>query len=391
MGTFTLLILPFFWILFNISCLFIIFTHEMAHAIPALFFTKENVSIYIGSYGDERGPKITIGKLTIYFKLRFFYTKTGGLCKHSRTFSIFKELIILISGPVITFFIALTLFYIVFTNDAHGFFKAFTAVLLAASLISLIVNLYPRKIFVNSAREFIYTDGHQIISVIKSRKYREELLNGIQYFNNSDFFNAVLLFEKVSERHIDKHVFNLLIGCYVKLNDFNSAKKIIEKYSDGKLVKFDSEDYGTFAWVDIQLMRYTDALIMLDKSLTLEPESFSTLNSRGFVKNMLNNYMDAKEDLSHSIEINPESIYGYCNRAFSNIKLSLLDDAAMDINKALSLDNNFAYAYFVNGMYHFEKRNWDDALLNFEKAKQIDPETMSVDEYITRVKEKITN
>lgn len=327
----------------------------------------------------------------MHFKLRFFYTRSGGLCKHSSNLSTVKELVILISGPVVTFAIAVILFYVVFSNDTHGFFRAFTAILLAASLISLIVNLYPKKIFVNSTGDFVYTDGSQITLIIKSRKYRHDLISGLRYFNNNDISEAASFFEKVSQCHFDKQIFTLLIGCYIKLNDFNSAKNVAERYLESNLFKLESDDYATFASIDIQLQHYDGALISLDKSLTLDPENFSTLNSRGFVKNMLNNYNDAKEDLDRSIEINPESIYGYCNRAFSKIKLGLLEEAITDINKSLSLDDNFAYTYLVKGMYHFEKQNWNDSLLDFQKAKQIDSEIMLVDEYIASIKEKITN
>lgn len=56
------LIIQFIIFLFFIRGLIIIL-HELGHALPAILLTKEKVSIYIGSYGDQ--------KKSINFKLDF--------------------------------------------------------------------------------------------------------------------------------------------------------------------------------------------------------------------------------------------------------------------------------------------------------------------------------
>ena len=54
------------------------FFHEMGHALPALMFSREAVTVYIGSYGDvSRSQKFTFGRLTIYFRFNLFAWDLG--------------------------------------------------------------------------------------------------------------------------------------------------------------------------------------------------------------------------------------------------------------------------------------------------------------------------
>ena len=47
------------------------FLHEMGHAIPALLFSEEEVTVFVGSYGDKAASYGTkLGRLQLWFAPR---------------------------------------------------------------------------------------------------------------------------------------------------------------------------------------------------------------------------------------------------------------------------------------------------------------------------------
>jgi len=59
---------------------FTVLLHELGHAIPGMIFSKKNVAVYVGSYGNkEQSFKIQIGTLEIW--IRYNPIKwSGGIC-----------------------------------------------------------------------------------------------------------------------------------------------------------------------------------------------------------------------------------------------------------------------------------------------------------------------
>jgi len=102
--------------------------HELGHAVPALMFTNEKVSIFLGSYGDISKCKcFKIGK-RLYFYFRLNPLKWNfGMVKHASVSSSFlKSLLILLLGPLSSFIIASTALWIAFSFNLHGAIKLFT-------------------------------------------------------------------------------------------------------------------------------------------------------------------------------------------------------------------------------------------------------------------------
>jgi tetratricopeptide (TPR) repeat protein len=138
----------------------------------------------------------------------------------------------------------------------------------------------------------------------------------------------------------------------------------------------------------MQLKDYEQALLNLDKSISLEPNKFSALNNRGLVHNVLQNYAGAKNDLTKAMFIDETLSQAYSSHAYANLKLGRPGEALNDIEKALELDEDNPYAYLAMGIYLFEKRNFKAASTNFSKAKKLDKTMLFVDEYIKEIKQK---
>jgi len=264
------------------------------------------------------------------------------------------------------------------------------ATCLVSAIINLVVNLFPKKIIVQNSTRLYYSDGYQLILLAENKSNYQHITAACKYYDGQDFAEALTHLKKVNDKYMDESVFSLMLGCYIALKNYSLVKKLNKAYEQTRWYKLISaDDYAHLAYADMQLKHYEPALVYLNRSVTLNPDKFDSLNNRGYVHNMLNNYASAKEDLNKAIFIDGSVSSAYSNRAFANLGLGRAGEALIDIEKAFELDPSNSYAYLTKGMYLFEKEKFTTALENFEKAKLLDEATMLVDEYIVKTKEKI--
>lgn len=160
---------------------FTVIFHELGHAIPALIFTKDNVTVYLGSYGDEKdSTSVRTGRLEIWFKHSLFWN--AGLCvSYSKNISKFKNFIEIIGGPIASLFLSSVCVYCAFVFGGHGFFKLIFIVFLCSSLFDFFVNIIPLKISTAiHGGKVVYNDGMQLIMLFNSKlahKYTHSTLS----------------------------------------------------------------------------------------------------------------------------------------------------------------------------------------------------------------------
>ena len=380
-------VLPLLWILYNISCFLIIVLHELGHAIPSLIFTKQKVTIYIGSYNDENSRVFRIGKLFFKIKPRFFYTAAGGACHHQPITSIYKNIIVLLAGPFASAIISFIFLRLIFMVDGYGFAKLFVIVFFASSILSLAFNLYPRKLPTDN---ILYSDGHQLLSYLKGKDNLTNLTIGCKYVDESDYANAIKYLSKLDKSYISDEIYRLFVSCCFQIKDYKAVQIFDERCQQLSFYNnLESDDYSNLGYSYIELKLYKESLFFLNKSILLNQDNAIGLNNRGFVYNILGNYVSAKTDLNQAIKPNTNFAYAYNNRAYSDIKLGNFAEALVDINKAFELDNENSYAYLTNGIYLLETGEFTAALENFEKARLLDSSTLFVDDYIGRTKNLI--
>jgi hypothetical protein len=60
---------------------FTVLFHELGYAIPIILMTREDATIYVGSYGDKRHSiNLCLGSLNIWIRYNPFGWR-GGLCE----------------------------------------------------------------------------------------------------------------------------------------------------------------------------------------------------------------------------------------------------------------------------------------------------------------------
>lgn len=386
---FMIAVLPTVWILLNITSFITICIYELSHAIPALIFSKNDVTIYIGVYGDNAAPRLKLGRLIIYIRPKFNYLKNRGLCIYNTEVSFTRRFIILVFAPLVILVIASVLFHYTFFSTLNIYVKAVLGIAFISTVINLIVNLFPKKIPVKFTPRLIYSDGYEIILLGENSSNYQIITAAAKFYDDGNFANAQVHLRKVEERYMDESIFRMTLACYVELKNYNIAKKFNKKYADRKwYTLIGAYDYNNLALAEIGLKNYNEALINLNKSIKHDPNNFYNRCNRGYVNLIIENFDDAKQDLNKAIFIDETSADAFSYRALVNLNIGRHGEALIDIEKALTLDDNNPLAILAMRIYYYKRANHKAAMQEWKKAKLYDLASW-VDENIAKPKEEM--
>jgi len=99
-----------------------------------------------------------------------------------------------------------------------------------------------------------------------------------------------------------------------------------------------------------QTGKYDDALVALDKAITLEPHIVALYNSKGNVFLRLNNHEAAAKQYQKAIDLDAQYAPAYNNLGKTYYEQEKLDQAKEYYGKAITLNANYADAYFNLGI-----------------------------------------
>ncbi len=118
--------------------------HELGHGIPALLFTNQKVILYIGSYGDtKKGFHLSFGRLEIFFKYNPILWKLGLCVPSYEEFSLTKNMIIVLGGPLISLILgSISIYYSFWGNIDHTIALILFAVAIS-TLFDFLSNIIP--------------------------------------------------------------------------------------------------------------------------------------------------------------------------------------------------------------------------------------------------------
>jgi tetratricopeptide (TPR) repeat protein len=363
--------------------------HELGHAIPALLFTQDTVTMYVGSYGNpENNREIKLGRLIMLFNRNTVIWRQG-ICKHSST-GIIRQIIIIAGGPVCTVLIALAFTFIIFSYDLHEYFKLFILVFTAASFLSFLHNIIPdSKHFLSHDGNNAYNDGSLLKSLLKYKGISPTFREGVELFNAKKYKEAVKVFAKITANDretADAYRFTIL--SFIYLNKLNKALHYHELLrSIGGL---NAEDYSNGGLIKSRLFLPQEAIDEYSQCLSINPAHIHCLNNRGYTYNTIGEYVKALTDLDAAIAIQPHSAFSYNNRGLSKIKLGQLEEGFEDIQQSIRLESTNAYAYLYLGIYYLEKNDFENALSSFEMSKALDATIQEVGQYIQLIKASLT-
>lgn len=364
--------------------------HELGHAIPIIFLTRQKATIYIGSYGDpNRSIKINLGVLVIFFRYNPFAWRLGLCVPSAKSVSINKQIVYTLTGPFTSLMVAAVASYFTFTYDLHGFLKLFLIVFLGSAFIDVLVNLIPNAtpIKLHDGR-ITYNDGYSLKQLFYYKRLPKKYSAGAELFNEQKFAEAAVLFEKLLLDVKDENIYRLAISSYLQDKNYEKAKELSEALAlTGKM---NSDDLSNIALSYSQLGYHDEALKLYDRSLQLNPDNKYSLNNKGYTLNLMNKFEEAIFLFDRAIELDKEFAYSYNNRGLGKIKLGKTQEGLQDINRSLAFDPNNSYGYRNLGIYHQDKGEFDEALRLFRKAKELDSTTHMIDDLLNDTKLKLT-
>lgn len=362
--------------------------HELGHAIPIIWMTRDRVTIYLGSYGDtNKSFRFGLGKLEIWVQYNPFKWR-GGLCvPHAKDISINKRIIYTLTGPLASLIIALVSCCMAFLFDLSDFLSLLFLILLVLSAFDFLRNIIPNNRFiVLHDGKIAYNDGASLERLFRHRKFPKEYFEAVTLYNNKQYAEAVSLFDSLLMSGLqDQDTYRWAIYCHLLLKDYFKAKIHFAEFK--AKFQMNSEDYTNLGLIYSHYENHQKAMKSYAKSLKLNPLNSYSLNNKGYTLNVLERYEEAITFFDRAVEINESFAYSYNNRGLSKIKLGRIEEGLRDLSHSYKLDPDNSY-YFRNlGIYHQGCGEYEKALQLFQKSKSLDNHTHNIDLLITEAKE----
>ena len=142
------------------------FIHELGHAIPALIFTKGEVSVNIGNYNLIKKLKLNRLVINIY-GYRSIMDVSYAYVNWESIDSKFKSIIMIAGGPIASLCTSIVLYLILDTIQlSYLMIKIFNG-MLVFSIGQFIVTALPMKYSDNSPYKGFTSDGYKIAQWLK--------------------------------------------------------------------------------------------------------------------------------------------------------------------------------------------------------------------------------
>lgn len=348
---------------------FIIIFHELGHAFAHLILTKpKKINVFIGSYGDTKTKlNLKIGKLHFYVKPSLFFIN-GGICQsYSAEPSYKKRVIILLAGPLVSFFVACLIGFFVFDSEIHGVVKLYFFALIICSFISLITNLRPSTI----KNTNIDNDGKQLLFTIRIRKvYTDYVLANEKFLRGEYIYSAEQFLQIIAFFPHEENIMRPLITSLLMTKRWTEAEKYLTEFTQYRYPN--TEDYLNWGYLHSVTNRSQLAIENYKKALSYDPNNLIGLNNLGYELALKGEYAEGQKILEQAIEIDPKFSHPYGNLGYLKILSSKLDEGKQLIEKSIELDPNNAYAYKHLGVYYLKTGDKGKALVNFNKALELD-------------------
>lgn len=384
---FPLVILPLIFLTLIVCRAITVVLHELGHALPALIFSKQNVHVYIGSYGQENGlVALSIGRnLTVYFKKNPFTWQKGVVFYSLPHPSFNKEFFITLLGPLTSFIVATASLWLVIQFDLHGSLKLFCMFFLLSALFDL-RNIYPdsKPIKLNNG-QITYCDGYQLNLLLNGRKDEKYPLKAFRLLADGKYNKAQKNLAMLDLPTIASALNEIIYDC-IMCKQYAKAKNLYCQLMRYYPIEGDEHIFCNMGLVNSYMDNHHEALIFYNKALAIGDENMIALSNRAFTYNVIGQYQLALHDFDSIIAETPESDYAYANRGLAKIKLNEIEGGLSDLKTALLLNNKSVYAHRNLGIYYFEIGENEKALLHLEVAQELDPDAYLIHHYIDRAK-----
>ena len=117
--------------------------------------------------------------------------------------------------------------------------------------------------------------------------------------------------------------------------------------------------------------RPDEAIAILNRAVSLNPQSVLPHYNRGVVYLSLKRLQEAVADFSEAVRLDPTFALGYMNRGSALSYLGRLDEALADADTAVRLDPSYADAFFNRALVRVKKGMLPDAIDDYSRAIEL--------------------
>ncbi|KFF02893.1 hypothetical protein B0A68_05485 [Flavobacterium reichenbachii] len=366
--------------------------HELGHAIPGMLFTKEKVTLYIGSYGDpEKNIDFRIGLLEVSLNYKNLWMRKGLCIAATKTLPLNQQLIYTAGGPVFPFLISLLLYCFPPRFESETGLELYSTcalIFMFVALLGLVFNLIPKSepIELDNGQK-VYNDGENIRRLLKYNDVISKYTHAMNLYKNNEYADAIILLDELLEKkELRISVYRLSIRVNMLVEDYEKAKRLddifTEEFQFNPQFQFNSGDYNNRGLIYEKIGSIDKAFEYFDKAIELDPNNINALNNKGYYLNFYHRYEEAVSVFDKAIEIDQSISFFYTHRALAKIKTGKADEGYLDIQEALKQEPDSAYNIKTLGIYYLDQGEADKALQFFLKAKELDFETANIEELI---------
>lgn len=360
------------------------FFHELGHAIPALLFTKGEVKMYVGSYGNtDKSLQIKLGRFTAYLKINLFEWNLG-LCTHQSAVNIVQNIIIILGGPLMSVLLGTSLFFLLLSNAFADWILVIAGLFMLSTIWDFIVNMVPLKApSLTQDGATIHSDGYQLVENIQYLIYPPNYLQAAHYFQGKDYEKAANLYQELlNEGHQKTKIYLQYASCLYALKSYKKAIAIMNTAAQKKPWNFEAN--LLVGRIYMGMSNYENALKALDQAIYYQYNHAEALRLRGQTLLALREYQHAKRDFDALLAQSTNFAKDYVDRAHIYLNLQAEEAAFKDLQKAIALDDKNAYAYFYLGAYYEQLQQNKAALAAYKKAKTLGIEHHGIDFLIAK-------
>ena len=346
--------------------------HELGHALPALAFTEEEVTVYVGSYGDiNKSLPIRLGRFKLFLKFNILDWKLG-LCTHKSPSYYIHDFVIILGGPLISFILASVLTFLMFLDGINDAAKIFISLFILSTIWDFLVNIVPisRPLKLHDGN-YTFNDGFQLKRMLKLGASIADFDKAIHLLGHDEVETGINLLKKLSRAKPDNRLIsNAITEAFIGQNLFEQALDEFERFHQHNKIK--DYEYKHLGDINMGLKKWEQALQAFNRYLYYEFNDFEALNSKAIVLMELGFPNEALREVQFSLQHEPQN----------NFKAFLLSGnlyrqqrnwqkARHALDKALGLQPNSTEAHLQLAFLLEAQNQYKEALYHFQKAEQL--------------------
>lgn len=165
----------------------------------------------------------------------------------------------------------------------------------------------------------------------------------------------------------------LAIGFWFMSSNRIEVWKTSEQLFSDVMGKYPNHYYGYYytAKTLFDQQRFTEALPLYDKAISLDSSLHHAWNNRGVIKYTMMDYQGSVEDYTMAIRVSPKFATAYQNRGSAFANLKRYQEALSDFSKAISLKPDYAEAHRNRGNVYLLLKDMPNACDDWQKAAKL--------------------